>query len=94
MIHRGYDRRNRHSWSIARWQTYNLMCAFAGSKALSEAGINSAKDLLPFPWDTDHSDLPTEDEVADIVAEIEAVNANRATTPQESSPVHQKSSEP
>jgi hypothetical protein len=80
MIQRGYDRRNRHSWSIARWQTYNMMCAFAGSKALSDEGINSAKDLLPFPWDTDHSDLPTEDEVADIVAEMEAINAQRLSS--------------
>ena len=80
MIHRGYDRRHRNLWSATRWQTYRLMEAFAGSKALSEAGINSAKDLLPFPWDIDHSDLPTEDEVADIVAEMDALNAQRKSS--------------
>lgn len=80
MIQRGYDRRHRQLWSATRWQTYRLMCAFAGSKALIEAGINSAKDLLPFPWDTDHSDLPTEDEVADIVAEMEAINAQHKSS--------------
>ena len=68
MIQRGYDRRHRNLWSATRWQTYNLMCAFAGSKALSEAGINSAKDLLSFPWDTEHNGLPTEDEIAQAVA--------------------------
>jgi hypothetical protein len=80
MIQRGYDRRHRQLWSATRWQTYRLMCAFAGSKALSDEGINSAKDLLSFPWDTDHSDLPTEDEVADIVAEMEAINAQRLSS--------------
>ena len=80
MIQRGYERRHRQLWSATRWQTYNLMAAFAGSKALSEAGINSAKDLLPLPWDTDHSDLPTEAEVADIVAEMEAINAQRKSS--------------
>jgi hypothetical protein len=31
--------------------------------------------LLPLPWDNDnHSDLPTPDEVAAAVAEMEAIN--------------------
>lgn len=91
-IIRGYNRRHRDLWSSNRWQTYNLMQAFCGGKALSEAGINSAKDLIKFPWDTDR--LPISfDDVQTIVAEIEAVNAHRATPPPESSQVHQKSSE-
>ena len=53
MIQRGYERRHRQLWGATRWQTYNLMCAFAGSKALRDAGINSVKDLLPFPWEKD-----------------------------------------
>ena len=95
MIQRGYERRHRHSWSIARWQTYNLMAAFAGSKALSEAGINSAKDLIQFPWDTDRLPI-TFDDVQTIVAEIEAVNAKRqqATVPDGSPSGQQESSEP
>lgn len=79
-IIRGYNRRHRDQWSAVRWQTYNLMCAFAGSKSLSENGIHGPKDLLPLPWDTDHSDLPTEDEVADIVAEMEAINAQHKSS--------------
>ena len=95
MIQRGYERRHRQLWSATRWQTYNLMAAFAGSKALSEAGINSAKDLISFPWDTDRLPI-TFDDVQTIVAEIEAVNAQRqqATVPVDSSTVQSKSSEP
>ncbi len=84
MIQRGYDRRHRNLWSATRWQTYNLMCAFAGSEALSKAGINSAKDLLPLPWDNDHSDF---DEVSDVVAEINAINAHRLSSVSPSVPV-------
>ena len=95
MIQRGYERRHRQLWSATRWQTYNLMAAFAGSKALSEAGINSAKDLISFPWDTDRLPI-TFDDVQTIVAEIEAVNAQRQqpTVPVDSSAVQQESSEP
>ena len=49
------------------------MSAFAGSKALSEAGINSAKDLIQFPWDTDRLPI-TFDDVKDLMAEIDAIN--------------------
>ena len=54
------------------------MAAQVGGKELSKNGINSATDLLPLPWDTkDASKLPTEEEVADMVAEIDAINAAR-----------------
>ena len=76
MIQRGYERRHRQLWSATRWQTYNLMAAFAGSKALSKAGINSAKDLIKFPWDTDRPPISF-NTVQEMVAEIEAVNALR-----------------
>lgn len=75
-IIRGYNRRHRDLWSATRWQTYNLMAAQVGGKELAKNGINSATDLLPLPWDTkDVSKLPTEEEVADMVAEINAINA-------------------
>lgn len=46
-----------------------------GGKELAKNGINSATDLLPLPWDTKAaSKLPTEEEVADMVAEIDAIN--------------------
>ena len=50
-IIRGYNNRHRDLWSSSRWQTYNLMCAFAGSEALQKAGIYKPTDLIPFPWD-------------------------------------------
>ena len=77
-IIRGYNRRHRDQWSAARWQTYNLMCAFAGSKSLNEAGIHGPKDLLPLPWDNDeiaNENLPTEDEIREMQAEMDAWNA-------------------
>ena len=77
-IIRGYNRRHRDQWSATRWQTYNLMCAFAGSKSLNESGIHGPKDLLPLPWDTDDFDtanLPTEDEIKEMQAEMAAINA-------------------
>jgi hypothetical protein len=54
------------------------MAAQVGGKELEKNGINSATDLLPLPWDTKAaSKLPTEEEVADMVAEIDAINAAR-----------------
>jgi hypothetical protein len=74
----GYNRRQRDLWSATRWQTYSLMAAQVGGKELAKNGINSATDLLPLPWDTKAaSKLPTEEEVADMVAEIDAINAAR-----------------
>lgn len=74
-IIRGYNRRHRDVWSVARWQTYHLMAAQVGGKELEKAGIMSPTDLLPLPWDTKAaSKLPTEEEVADMVAEIDAIN--------------------
>ena len=75
-IIRGYNRRHRDIWSATRWQTYNLMAAQVGGKELAKNGINSATDLLPLPWDTKAANkLPTKEEVADMVAEIDAINA-------------------
>lgn len=74
----GYNRRHRDIWSATRWQTYNLMAAQVGGKELAKNGINSATDLLPLPWDTKAANkLPTEEEVADMVAEIDAINKAR-----------------
>jgi hypothetical protein len=54
------------------------MAAQVGGKELAKNGINSATDLLPLPWDTKAaSKLPTEEEVADMVEEIEAINKAR-----------------
>ena len=74
-IIRGYNRRHRDIWSSMRWQTYHLMCAQVGGDKLSEKGINGVHDLLPLPWDEPHAGLPTPEEVDDMVAEINAINA-------------------
>ena len=74
-IIRGYNRRRRDIWSATRWQTYNLMCAFGGSDSLAKSGINSPKDLLPLPWDTDEVVKSlTDEEINDIQADIAAWN--------------------
>lgn len=52
LIERGYERRAQHLWSSIRWQTFHMMSAFCGSKALRESNINHPHDLLPLPWDT------------------------------------------
>lgn len=73
-IIRGYNCRYRNSWSQTRWQTYHLMSVSMAD--LKKAGINSPKDLIAFPWETDHR-MPTPDEVAQICNELAAINAER-----------------
>lgn len=75
MIERGYDRRHRHPWAIARWMTYNIMQAQCGSKAMQEAGINSIKDLMKFPWDSEPVAPITDEERDELLAEMDAMNA-------------------
>jgi len=75
MIERGYDRRHRHPWAIARWMTYNIMQAQCGSKAMQEAGINSINDLLKFPWDSEPVAPITDEERDQMQAEMDAMNA-------------------
>ena len=74
-IIRGYNRRHRDLWSSTRWQTYNIMASFVGGDKLSEKGINSPKDLIKFPWDTDQRSPLSDDDIADLQAEIAAMNA-------------------
>lgn len=77
----GYNRRNRELLSIVRWQTHYLMAAQVGGKALAEAGIHGPTDLLKFPWDTDTTPELTQEDVDDIVAELEAINADNKVNP-------------
>lgn len=79
MIVRGYNRRHRDLWSSTRWQTYNLMQAFCGGKALNEAGIHKPTDLIKFPWDTAPVTPLTQSEVEEMQAEIDAMNARVKT---------------
>ena len=78
MIERGYDRRHRHPWSIARWMTYNIMTAQCGSKAMREAGINSIEDLLKFPWDSEPVAPISDEDRDELLAEMDAINAQFA----------------
>ena len=64
-IERGYERRNRHIWSISRWQTYMLMSV--SMVDLKKAGIYKPTDILKFPWDEndeESSNLPNDNEIA------------------------------
>ena len=80
-IIRGYNRRHRDLWSSTRWQTYNLMQAFCGGKALNDAGIRKPTDLIKFPWDSAPVATITEDEALELQAEIDAINAANAGKP-------------
>ena len=74
-IIRGYNRRHRDLWSSTRWQTYNIMASFVGGDKLSEKGVNSPKDLMKLPWDTDQRSPLSDDDIADLQAEMAAINA-------------------
>mgnify|MGYP006874795778 CR=1 FL=1 len=56
MIQRGYDRRNLQLWSAIRWQTFRLMEASVGTESMKDAGLNTPKDLMSFPWEIEKKD--------------------------------------
>ena len=78
-IYNGFMRRNRDMWSATRWQTFNIMCALVGGKALSSKGINSPRDLLKFDWDRedldDDTQLPTDEEIEKLRQRMREENA-------------------
>lgn len=76
-IIRGYNRRKRDGWSQTRWQTYNLMCAIPYCD-MKKAGIHKPSDLIKFNWEKEESfgELPTDDEIAELQAEMDAINKN------------------
>ena len=73
LIIRGYRRRERTSWEQIRWQTFWLL--HNGMTDLKKAGINSADDLLHFPWDDEDMELPSEEEVNDLTDLIHSINS-------------------
>ena len=75
LIIKGYNRRHRDQWSAIRWQTYYLMAAQIGGKGMNEIGIHSPADLLPFPWDKEPAPPISEDDAAQLQAEMAAMNA-------------------
>ena len=71
---RGYYKRHRDLWSAIRWHAYNVMSAMPYTD-LQKAGIRSPHDLLPLDWDKeDRGDLPSEEEVNDLVGMINGLN--------------------
>ena len=82
-IERGHERRHRHEWSIARWQTYYIMEAFVGSDNMKKAGLFNPSSLLPLPWDTSGDsegggNLPDAAEIARMQQEMRDYNAQHA----------------
>lgn len=78
IIQRGYDRRNRHLWSMTRWQTYYMMLASCGTDGLNKAGIRRPTDLLTFPWEKEQKFTPLSDadrqQLQDEIAAFNAAN--------------------
>jgi len=80
-ILRGYQRRKRDLWSAARWSTYYNMMATVGTEGMKKAGINKPNDLIAFPWDKEPTPSISEDEVAEMQAEMAMLNAQLKEKP-------------
>ena len=82
-ILRGYDRRCRQQWSMTRWHAYSIMSAIPYCD-LKKSGIYRPSDLITFPWEkeTELANPPTEDEIAQLQAEMAAMNSSVATPSQ------------
>ena len=50
------------------------MAAQKGSKGMREDHINSPRDLLTFPWEKEPAPAITEEEAAELLAEMEEMN--------------------
>ena len=76
LIQRGYRRRNILQYQLQRLQAYGAFHCMAGSNG------KEPDDWLPmyidrYIYDDDNGGLPSKEEVAAIVAEIDAINAQR-----------------
>lgn len=76
-IIRGFNRRIRHPWSMTRWQTYQIMTSQVGSKAMREANINNPTDLIKFTWECEAPPPVSQEEIAQLQAEMDAINAHQ-----------------
>ena len=79
-ILRGYNRRQRNMWSATRWQTFRIMEAQCGTEAMHKSNLFAPDDLLQFPWDKEPQPLITDDEKAELQAEMAAINAQNKIT--------------
>jgi len=50
-------------WSATRWQTYNIMSAFAN---LKEIGVYRPTDLIKFPWEKEDTAAPSDDGMEEL----------------------------
>lgn len=77
-IIRGYNVRHHPGWEQARLVAYNAHYCM-GSKDTPP----TVYKWLPFSWEAPSIDLPTEDDVADVVAEMNAINAVKQESSEE-----------
>ena len=71
-IIRGYNARHHESWKQARLIAYNAHYCMGLPEGKTAPSLY---DWLPFSWEKPN--IPTFDEVKDVVAEIDAINAQR-----------------
>jgi len=57
------------------------MMATVGSEGMKKAGLNNPNDLISFPWDKEPTPAITENEVADMQAEMAMLNAQLKEKP-------------
>jgi hypothetical protein len=53
------------------------MSAQVGSDGMHKSGINSPTDLIQFPWERTETDLPSEDDIAEMQAMMASMNAKK-----------------
>ena len=68
---RGYRKRQRPIWEAARLNAFFVMMSMAD---LSQAGVNSDRDLITFPWEKEEGVLPDESQVKDMKDLIVRIN--------------------
>ena len=66
-IVRGYRRRARTTWEATRWQTFCILCSMGGK-------FSKPSELITFPWEHEETELPTEDETAEMLELIKSIN--------------------
>ena len=68
----GIRRRQRAQWETTRWQIASIANLFRGK----DSPTVKPSDLVTFPWEKDqpNPDAPTDEDVAELQAEMDAIN--------------------
>lgn len=76
-IIRGYRKRERSLWHIARWQTFWLL--HNGLLDTNKAGLHEEKDLATFPWEEKQNEAVrmTDEEIEEERRKLQQLNAER-----------------